>query len=85
MVLVTDRTAGFDSDGYADNLSLILFALAGANVLDAGLDDTHTARIDWGDQSAVDFGFVQQERGSATILKDHTYADNVCNLAGSRS
>ena len=76
VVLETDRATAPDSDGYADNLSLILFAPSGATALDDGRGDIHTAVIDWDDGTivaAIEPGEVLQERGSATFLKEHIY------------
>jgi hypothetical protein len=77
--LSTDRQAGFDSDGYADRLFFAMFAPAGANLNDAGRADTHTAIINWGDATAIDAAFVNQEPGSATFLAYHTYVDDDSN------
>ncbi|MGL4512904.1 MAG: hypothetical protein ACRCT8_07410 [Lacipirellulaceae bacterium] len=43
---------------------------------DVGLDDTHTATIDWGDGSPVESLVVSFSGGVGSLSGGHTYADN---------
>ena len=45
-----------------------------ATVTDPGVDDTHTAAIDWGDGSSLESGIVDQ--GAGTVSGSHVYGDN---------
>ncbi|MBA1443926.1 MAG: PKD domain-containing protein [Gammaproteobacteria bacterium] len=47
--------------------------LAPATFTDAGVEDTHTATIDWGD-GATDTGTVTQGAGSGSVAGSHAYA-----------
>ncbi|HEY1378032.1 MAG TPA: PKD domain-containing protein, partial [Gemmataceae bacterium] len=51
------------------------FALAGAGFADAGLADTHTVRIDWGDGTPYGVGVVSGGPAGATVHADHVYED----------
>ncbi len=44
-----------------------------ATFTDAGVDDTHTATIDWGDGSVVEAGAVTQGAGSGSVAGSHAY------------
>jgi PKD repeat protein len=46
-----------------------------ATFIDAGIADTHTAVIDWGD-GTVEPGVVTEAGGSGTVSGSHTYTDN---------
>jgi PKD repeat protein len=46
------------------------------NFTDAGLADTHTATINWGDGSSVETGTVTGSAGNGQVSGTHTYADN---------
>lgn len=46
-----------------------------ATFSDPGVDDTHTANIDWGD-STVEAGAVSESDGSGTVSGSHVYADD---------
>ncbi|MBL3535639.1 MAG: PKD domain-containing protein, partial [gamma proteobacterium endosymbiont of Lamellibrachia anaximandri] len=48
-------------------------ALVPATFTDAGVEDTHTATIDWGD-GATDAGTVTQGAGSGSVAGSHAYA-----------
>ena len=48
-------------------------SLGPATFTDAGSGDTHTATIDWGDET-VEAGVVDQVAG--TVSGSHTYADD---------
>ncbi|MCP4356886.1 MAG: hypothetical protein GY796_02575 [Chloroflexi bacterium] len=43
---------------------------------DAGMLDTHTAVVDWGDGSAADNGTIGLLNGSNVVTSTHRYADN---------
>ncbi|QYZ65326.1 MAG: hypothetical protein OI74_04600 [Gammaproteobacteria bacterium (ex Lamellibrachia satsuma)] len=47
--------------------------LAPATFTDAGVEDTHTATIDWGD-GTTDAGTVTQGAGNGSVAGSHTYA-----------
>jgi len=47
-----------------------------ATFTDAGVADTHTAEIDWGDGSPVEAGTLTQGAGSGSVDGSHVYADN---------
>lgn len=47
-----------------------------ASFTDAGVADTHTATIDWGDGSPVMTGSLTQGAGSGSVEGSHVYADN---------
>lgn len=52
-------------------------ALAGTRLVtftDPGVDDTHTATIDWGDGTPVVAGTVRQGAGSGSVEGSHAYA-----------
>ncbi|MEZ5559640.1 MAG: PKD domain-containing protein [Pseudomonadales bacterium] len=49
-------------------------SLAPATFTDAGVEDTHTATIDWGDGSAPEAGTVAQGAGSGSVSGSHSYA-----------
>ena len=55
------------NEGVTPSLQLATFT-------DAGSRDTHTAGIDWGDESLSDAGVVDQE--ADTVSGSHNYADN---------
>jgi RHS repeat-associated protein len=42
---------------------------------DAGIFDTHTASINWGDGSAPSIGTVTESSGTGTVTASHVYAD----------
>ncbi len=48
-------------------------SLAPASFTDVGVDDTHTATINWGD-GTVEFGVVTESGGSGTVAGSHAYA-----------
>jgi len=45
-----------------------------ASFTDAGLDDTHTATVDWGDGSGEQTATVNQGAGSGTVSGSHQYS-----------
>jgi hypothetical protein len=47
-----------------------------AKFTDAGILDTHRATINWGDNSPVVDGIVQESNGSGIITGNHVYIDN---------
>jgi len=47
-----------------------------AGFSDVGIEDTHTATIDWGDGSPVEEGSVSESGGSGSVSGDHVYGDN---------
>ncbi len=61
--------AGPDQDGAAGGT----VSLAPATFTDAGVFDTHSAEIDWGDGS-VEAGTVSESNGSGTVSGSHVYA-----------
>ncbi|MBL3599332.1 MAG: PKD domain-containing protein, partial [gamma proteobacterium endosymbiont of Lamellibrachia anaximandri] len=61
--------AGPDQNGAPGTI----IALAPATFTDAGVEDTHTATIDWGD-GATDAGTVTQGAGSGSVAGSHAYA-----------
>ena len=48
--------------------------LAPASFTDAGVLDTHTATINWGDGSATETGIVTEAGGSGEVAGSHVYA-----------
>ena len=65
-------TAGSDrSIDEGDSLSL-----APASFADPGIEDTHTATINWGDGSPVEEGTITETGGSGTVAGGHTYVDD---------
>ncbi len=48
-------------------------SLDSTSFTDPGMDDTHTASIDWGDGSAIEAGTVTETNGSGTVSGSHTY------------
>ncbi|HKP89478.1 MAG TPA: RHS repeat-associated core domain-containing protein [Thermoleophilaceae bacterium] len=50
-------------------------AVLAANVTDAGVLDTHTATVDWGDGSAPGPASVSQGSGWASLVASHRYAN----------
>jgi len=48
-------------------------SLAPATFTDAGVLDTHTATIDWGDGSAIESGAVTESNGSGSVAGSHPY------------
>jgi len=91
-VMVTDDEgdSGFaDFAATVDNLAPVVEAgadqtvdegdtvsLDPATFTDAGVADTHTAEIDWGDGSPVEAGTLTQGAGSGSVDGSHVYADN---------
>ncbi|MFC1714494.1 sigma-70 family RNA polymerase sigma factor [Candidatus Poribacteria bacterium] len=53
-----------------------LFSLELATFADAGILDTHTAIIDWGDDTIIESGVVSEANGHGTVSGSHTYADD---------
>jgi len=51
-------------------------SLAPATFMDPDVEDTHTATIDWGDDSPVEAGTVSESDGSGTASGSHVYGDN---------
>lgn len=45
-----------------------------ASLTDAGILDTHTATIDWGDGSSISVGTVTENNGSGSVTGNHSYA-----------
>jgi PKD repeat protein len=43
---------------------------------DPGLLDTHTALVNWGDESAPEIALVSESTGIGTVLANHRYADD---------
>jgi hypothetical protein len=48
----------------------------GVGFTDAGILDTHTATLDWGDGTVVEAGVVTESMGSGTVSGSHVYADD---------
>jgi fibronectin type 3 domain-containing protein len=44
-----------------------------ATFTDAGVEDTHTAKIDWGDGTVVEEGALTQGAGSGSVAGSHSY------------
>ena len=59
--------------GAADEGTPVTLELA--TFTDAGLSDTHTATIDWGDNRQETFA-VTQENGTGSVVAEHSYADD---------
>ncbi|MHA2494029.1 MAG: PKD domain-containing protein, partial [Candidatus Hodarchaeales archaeon] len=47
-----------------------------ATFADAGMGDTHTAVIDWGDGTPVEIGVITETGGFGTVSGSHVYVDN---------
>jgi hypothetical protein len=61
-----------DAGPYAVNYSGEIHGVS-ASFSDAGIMDTHTAKIDWGDGSGLEDGSVVESGGSGTITGSHRY------------
>ena len=66
-------TVSAGTDKTVDEGSLV--ALDPVGFSDAGVLDTHSAIIDWGD-GIVEVGVVSESGGSGTVSGSHTYSDN---------
>ncbi len=47
-----------------------------ATFTDVGVDDTHTAVVDWGDGTAPEGVTISQQSGGGSLTATHTYGDN---------
>ncbi len=64
------------NDGYADDISLVLFANGEASFTDKGILDTHTATVDWRDGGGASPVTLTEANGDGTAQGSHIYGDN---------